>query len=374
MYDRQAHLLAPWDRQARGNPVVGAIDTLLRGAGQVMFQNNPVTGLLFLVGIFFNAITTDALPLGWGALIGLASSTLAAVVLGADRDLVRNGLFGFNGILLGIGLAVFLQFDGVLIVYIVIGSVVSTVVMMALSNFLGQWDMPALTAPFVLSALLFLAAAYLSNNLHFGPLVQPGLPAPAASVPTGFQPQLTSPGGAASVDVVNVLQGFFRGVGQVMFQDNLITGIIFLVAILVNSRISAVFAALGSAIGLLTSLVLLGGSGFFNYHGLYGFNSVLTGIAIGGVFFVLTWKSALYALVGMLITAIVTASLTAALAPIGMPALTAPFVVTTWLFLLPKALFSILRPVPLAEVAAPERILETTQAQERMPGAAAPQM
>lgn len=374
MYDRQTHLLAPWERLARENLVVGIIDTLLRGTGQVMFQNNPVTGLLFLVGIFFNAITTDALPLGWGALIGLASSTLAAVVLGANPELVRNGLFGFNGILVGIGLALFLQFDGLLIVYIVIGGVVTTVVMMALSNLLSQWDMPALTAPFVLTALLLLSAAYVSDYLRLGPLIQPALPNPAATVSTGLQLEPTSVSGPASVDVVNVLQGFFRGVGQVMFQDNLITGIIFLVAILVNSRISAVFAALGSAMGLLTSLVLLGGGGFANYHGLYGFNSVLTGIALGGIFFVLTWKSTLYALVGALVTAIVTASISAALAPIGMPALTAPFVLTTWLFLLPKALFSVLRPVPLADAAAPERVLETTQAQERMPGAAAPQI
>ena len=37
-------------------PAVGVIDTLLRGVGQVMFQNNPITGLLFLVGIFINSL------------------------------------------------------------------------------------------------------------------------------------------------------------------------------------------------------------------------------------------------------------------------------------------------------------------------------
>jgi urea transporter len=36
-----------------------------------------------------------------------------------------------------------------------------------------------------------------------------------------------------------------------MFQDNLLTRVIFLVAILVNSRISAAFAGLGSAVALL---------------------------------------------------------------------------------------------------------------------------
>ena len=41
--------------------------------------------------------------------------------------------------------------------------------------------------------------------------------------------------------------GFFKGVGKVFFQNNVVTAIIFLVAILVNSRISCLFAALGRA-------------------------------------------------------------------------------------------------------------------------------
>src|ERR671914_827347 len=125
-----------WTTMAERNPAVGVVDTLLRGVGQVMFQNNPVTGLLFLVGIFVNSF-----KLGGAGLLGLAASTLAAYLLGADRTLIRNGLFGFNGILVGIGLAFFLEFDLLLAVYIIPGAVVSTIVMMALINLLTPWDM-----------------------------------------------------------------------------------------------------------------------------------------------------------------------------------------------------------------------------------------
>jgi urea transporter len=140
-----------WATMAQRNPAAGVVDTLLRGVGQVMFQNNPLTGLLFLVGIFVNS-----LKFGGAALLGLAASTLAAYLLGADRTLIRNGLFGFNGVLVGIGLAFFLEFDVLLAVYLVLGAAVSTIVMMALSNLLSPWDMPALTAPFVLTTWLFL--------------------------------------------------------------------------------------------------------------------------------------------------------------------------------------------------------------------------
>ena len=35
----------PWNALASQNPVIHFIDVCLRGAGQVMFQNNPLTGL-----------------------------------------------------------------------------------------------------------------------------------------------------------------------------------------------------------------------------------------------------------------------------------------------------------------------------------------
>jgi urea transporter len=92
---------------------------------------------------------------------------------------------------------------------------------------------------------------------------------------------------------------------------------------------------------------------------------VLCGIALGGVFYVITWKSGLYALLCALVSAVVFASRTAFLSPLGMPALTAPFVLSTWLFLLPKGSFHALQPVPLAEVTAPEQVRQRFLEKER---------
>jgi urea transporter len=341
----------PWNRLARENVAVGFVDTLLRGTGQVMFQNNPITGLLFLVGIFYNSY-----QLGIAGVIGLLSSTLAAIVLAADRNLVRAGLFGYNGVLTGIAIAFFvrLEWTPVLVVYIILGAVLSTVVFMALANFFSIWDMPVLTAPFVLSAWLFLFAVLLAANLHTGVLVSPAIPNPHAPVFPILRPSPTNLTAGAGDTAVNILQGIFRGVGEVFFQNNLVTGIIFLIGILINSRISALFAALGSIVGLVTAHWLLGIDGYAVYVGLYGFNAVLCAIAVGGVFYVITWQSGIYALLCALVSTVVMAALSAFLSPLGMPALTAPFVLTAWLFLLPKAGFHILQPVPLAEASNPE--------------------
>jgi urea transporter len=351
-----------WATMAQRNPAVGVVDTLLRGVGQVMFQNNPLTGLLFLVGIFVNSF-----KFGGTALLGVATSTLAAHLLGADRGLIRAGLFGFNGVLVGIGLAFFLEFDVLLAVYIVLGAAVSTIVMMALINLLSPWDMPALTAPFVLAAWLLLFAVYQFAFIRPSELIAPAVPDPEAAVQTDLR-ELATGAGAVGLTAANLAHGFFRGVGEVMFQDNLLTGVIFLVAILVNSRISAAFAALGSALALLTALTL-GGDGVAIYHGLYGFNAVLCAIALGGLFFVLTWKSALYALLAVVFSVPVFAAIAVLLSPIGMPALTAPFVLTTWLFLWPKASFGTLQPVALAEVTTAENIRASYRVREAGPSA-----
>jgi urea transporter len=253
----------------------------------------------------------------------------------------------------------------VLVVYIIVAGVLSTIVFMALANFLSTWDMSALTAPFVLTTWLFLFAVLLSAHLHTGVLVNPALPRPNATVHPMLRPSPTDLTTDAGVTVVNLLQGFLRGVGEVFFQNNVVTGMIFLLALLINSRVSALFGALGSLVGLVTAQWLLGVDGYATYSGLYGFNGVLCGIALDGVFYVITWKSGLYALLCALVSAVVFASLTAFLSPLGMPALTAPFVLSTWLFLLPKGSFHALQPVPLAEVTAPEQVRQRFLEKER---------
>jgi len=318
--------------------------------------------LLFLIGIFLNSVL-----LGLAGLIGLLVSTLTAMLLGADRSLIRAGLFGYNGILTGIALAFFLNWNAFLVVYMILAAILSTVVMMALLNLMGSRDMPALTAPFVLSAWLFLFAIYLFGHLHPTDLIRPAPLNPNALVQTDLRPLPTGLTGAG-ITPLNLVTAFFRGIGEVFFQDNLITGIIFLIAILINSRISALFAALGSLVGMLTALFLFGGNGYWVFHGLYGFNAVLTGIAIGGLFYVLTWESAVYALVGTLISTIVMASVSVLLSPLGMPALTAPFVLTAWLFILPKAGFHVLHPVALADVTSAEHIRHDFLAREHAAG------
>ncbi len=324
------------------NALIGFVDSILRGVGQVMFQNSPITGVLLLIGIFYNSWL-----FGIYAILGTVVSTLTGIALGAPRDMVRAGLFGFNGTLLGIAFAFFLQAEPfpqpVHLAYTVAGAIAVAVVMSALAYLLSVWEVPALTAPFVFTTWFFLSAFYYFSFLQNTAFIPP--PALVSHVTE-----------IGAVSINTLYEGLFKGVAEVFFQDNIITGMVFLVAILVNSRISFAFAVLGSIVGLLAALGL-GAAETTLRLGLFGFSSVLTGIALGGVFYVVSWRSTLYAIFAIIVTAIMFASISVFLTPASVPALTAPFVVTTWFFLFAKRLFTQLHSVSPADAKTAEENL-----------------
>jgi urea transporter len=73
--------------------------------------------------------------------------------------------------------------------------------------------------------------------------------------------------------------------------------------------------------------------------GLMGFSPVLTAVALGAVFYQPGLRVAVYALVATVFTVIVQGAMNVALAPFGIPTLTAPFVLVSWIFLLPRQHF-----------------------------------
>lgn len=84
---------------------------------------------------------------------------------------------------------------------------------------------------------------------------------------------------------------------------------------------------------------LLGASEPAIRSGAFGFNSVLTAIALGSIFLKPNKTAFIYAMLATALTPVASAALSGAFEPIGMPAMTLPFVVVTWLFILASSNF-----------------------------------
>jgi len=256
-----------------------------------MLQNNSMTGLLFLVGIFYNSIL-----MGVGAMIGVLTGTIAAYIFKYDRQDITDGLFGFNGTLVGIALLLFFQPTILLFVAVILGSILSTLIM----HVMHEKKLHPYTFPFVLSTWIVILAIKI---LDFSPRIVQDLQA------------------AFEIDIIAALS---MGFGQVMLQANIVTGAIFLVAILVNSHRAAAYAIAGSLLGISVAFGLSLPFNLINL-GVFGFNGVLCGIAFSDRK-ALSWA---YASISIIFSVFIMYGMIT----FNWIALTAPFVFATWITL-----------------------------------------
>ena len=270
---------------------------LLRGVGQVFFLQNALSGLLLLIGIGINS-----LPMLLSAILGAITSTYTAMLLKYDRTEIERGLYGFNGTLVGIAVLLFYGLSLFSLATVAIGAMVTTPLAHLLNH---RCRIPAYTFPFVATvwAILLLTRAG----------ILPPLP-------------LTGQETALPAERLDLLSSLDYDLGQVMFQaDSLLTGLLFMLAIVIASRDLALYTIVGVASSLVVTLFDLFPTAEIN-AGLYGYNAVLVAMAVGD-------KSA-RGLLKIVVGVLLTIALQFAGIRLGVTTLTAPFVFATWLVLI----------------------------------------
>jgi len=267
-------------------------EILLRGISQIFLLNNVITGILFLTGAFYNSW-----PIGTGGVIGVLTGTVTALILKYKRGDINHGLYGYNGALVGLATVYFFGFSMPSVIALFFGAILSSIIM----NFMTKWKVPPFTAPFIISTWIVMTIIL---TLHIIPLQ-------AAQLPD-----------ASNLEIILAMS---RGIGQVMFQENIFTGIILLIGILVCSRISALYALLGTGIGVIVSCVCSLPLSMIT-AGLFGFNGVLCGIALSGK----KWHHVILAIASIVVSVFIMFGMSR----LGIITLTAPFVMSTWLILL----------------------------------------
>lgn len=267
-------------------------EIVLRGISQIFLLNNVITGILFLAGAFYNSWL-----IGIGAIIGVLTGTVTALLLKYKRDDINQGLYGYNGALVGLATVYFFEFNMPAIISLFFGAILSSIIM----HFMIKRKLPPFTAPFIISTWIVMAIILTLNIM----------PLQAAQLPN-----------AGNLEIIPALS---RGIGQVMFQENIFTGIILFIGILVCSRISALYALLGTGIGVVVAFMCSFPLSMIT-AGLFGFNGVLCGIALSGK----KWHHVILAIASIVVSVFIMFGMSR----LGIITLTAPFVISTWLILL----------------------------------------
>jgi len=266
-------------------------EIVLRGISQVFLLNNVITGILFLAGAFYNSWS-----IGTGGIIGVLTGTFTALILKYKREDINQGLYGYNGALVGLATVYFFGLNMPSVIALFFGAVLSSIIM----HFMIRRKLPPFTAPFIISTWIMMAIILTCKII----------PLQSAQLPN-----------AGNLEIIPAMS---RGVGQVMFQENIFTGIILFIGILVCSRISALYALLGTAIGVAVAFVCSFPLSMIT-AGLFGFNGVLCGIALSGK----KWHHVILAIASIVVSVFVMFGMNR----LGIMTLTAPFVMSTWLVL-----------------------------------------
>ncbi|MGL6266496.1 MAG: urea transporter [Chitinophagaceae bacterium] len=269
-------------------------DPYLKGIGQIMLQENSITGLIFLLGIFLNSPL-----LALGLLIGTIVGTLTAQVLKYDQGNINSGLYGFNAALVGIAMLVF--FDSTIMVWvgIVLLSALSTVFM----NFCLQKKIPIFTFPFI---LLVWIALYFFHNI--APVEPPSEEDLAGLIPESFD-----------------LKNFGFGFGEVIFQGSFISGVLFMIAVYISNPNAALYGMAGSLLATVLAYLIIDKFDAVQ-EGWFTFNAVLCAITFSG----LERKNGVYVVIAVFLSVVIENLMMDR----GLIFLTFPFVLATWLTLL----------------------------------------
>ncbi|QNH03176.1 urea transporter [Pseudomonas sediminis] len=281
---------------ATSHPALQSLRALLNGFAQIFLQQHPGCGLLVLIAILIGA--PDLLP---GALLGGLTSMLIAQRRGYPPADIAIGLYGYNGILLGLLLSLKLPWTPLLPVLIITSAAFSSMLLAPWMQRMRKHDwLPAFTFPFVLLGWLMLAL-----------VIQLPLP-------------LDTPAGTPAAPELSFLQlllGVLRGLGQVIFLDSPLAGLCLLIGLRLADGRTALWALLGSSSGSVLAL-FYGWPSDGTLAGLYGYNATLAAIALAQVY-----RCPLVPAVGIILALVLQPGFSA----LGLPALTMPFILACWL-------------------------------------------
>lgn len=267
------------------------ISVILKGLGQIMLQENSITGLLFLIGIFYGS-----LAMGFAALLATVCGTAIAYLLKYDQTEINQGLYGFSAALVGVAVMLFLKPVFWSWVIVVIGAVLAAM----LQHFFIKRKFPAYTLPFVLVTWLILFVC----NLFYSDLFAVSSPAIA--------------------EASDSLTDGFKSFGQVIFQSSLLSGILFFLAVFISSPISALYGLAAAIISAILAFYVSIPINDINL-GLYGFNAVLCAIVFAGP----QVKDGIWVLISL----VLALAISLLMLKTGITKLTFPFVLATWVTL-----------------------------------------
>lgn len=299
------------------------VSSLLNSYTLVFFSRNKLFGLILLMVSFFDIYT------GIAGLVSVIVTNAFALMLGLNYKKIGSGLYGFNALLVGLGMGIAIQPSFAFYIILVFITLATLLLTLAFEGIIGKYALPYLSIPFLISIWVAIMATRSYTGLDPG---ESGI----FTMNTMF-----IRGGPVFVDLYNwfndltwsiYIKTYFRSLGAIIFQYHLLAGLLIAVGLLLYSRIAFLYSVIGFTSAWFFYVVIGADIHELDYS-FIGFNHILTAIAIGSFFTIASKWSMLWVL---LITPLVSMLITTSGQILGiyqLPVFSLPFNVVVLMFL-----------------------------------------
>lgn len=292
------------------------IESIINSYTIVFFSKNKIFGIILIAVSFISPV------LGISGLISIIVTNLIAYWLGFNRQYTRDGLFGFNSLLVGLGIGAVYQFGFVYLIVLVFASLLTFIITIGLSGVLGKYDLPFLTLPFIFAIWVITLASRQFSHIELNQQYISWI----NQLNCWLTEQCTIP---------DILQIYFKSLGAILCQHNVIAGILIAIGLLIYSRIAFTLSLIELIIAYGFYRIIGADINDFQYHHT-GFNFILTAIAIGGFFVIPSTYSYLFVIILIPIITVLIISFNTLLGIWTLPIYSLPFslVVISFLYAL----------------------------------------
>lgn len=285
----------------------------------IFFFNDRLFAVILLAVSFFNIVA------GLSGLIAVIAAVIIADRLGFNEVLLKQGVFSFNALLAGIGLGTFYEPSLVFFALLLMSSLLSLIISVVMNRFLGKYGLPFLSVPFVLTLWIIMLPSVQFSNLG---LTQRNV---------FWINEMYSVGGKTLLDLFQTIDNmplnhlvivYLRSLSSIIFQDNLLTGIIIALAIFITSRITFLLTIVGFGSAYLFAHFLGAEMASFSFYNI-GANYILLAIAVGGFFTIPSVYSYFWAVLLIPLLSVVILFLRNLTGTAGLPLFSLPFSLVT---------------------------------------------
>jgi len=299
------------------------VKSILNSYSQIFFSDNTLFAAIL---IFVSFIDYQA---GLAGIIAVISIIFFSHILSLHETETIKGLYGFNSLLVGLGLGNYFALSWQLIFIIIISSFLTLMLVNLFKGILQKYYLPYLSLPFIFSLWIVLIA---SNYFPSLGISERGIFTLNTLYNIGGTKLINLYDTFININFSLPVKTYFISLAAIFFQYTVIAGIFIAAGLLIFSRI----AFLLSIGGFLTAFYFyqaLGGNIAELSYTYIGFNFILTAIAIGGFFLIPSPRSWLWTLLLIPLVILITVSLAGLFSIFKLSVYSLPFNIVVLLFL-----------------------------------------